>query len=198
MSSTELTAETEATLTISFQRTISVKQYEPVQAFGALKFGATTPPEQIELLIGRFNELAGTLALEVTTLAQAQADRLRGGAEAPVEAAPSRTAYRKPQALPAGGGFLMVEGRSFESYTNRENQPAFKTTCEACGAPVYINGSVGKNGVVYSARQNIDSKLKFQGGLFCKDHAPKWGAPVQRRAAPVAQVAEDDDDNIPF
>lgn len=196
----ELTAETEATLTISFQRTISVKQYEPVQAFGALKFGLNTTREQVEALLGRFEEYAPLLATKVSDEAEAKATELRGSAPAPVASAPA--ARRAPAAARGGARkqnpIVMVEGIEFESYENRDGGAALKGQCQVCGQPSYFNPSVGSNGVAYSAEQNVKSALKFKKGIFCKDHR---GGAAQVATAPrrvVAPVVEEDDDGDVF
>jgi hypothetical protein len=191
MTDQELTPE--AVLTISFSRTVSVKQYEPVQAFGAIKFGASTPPEQVELLLQLFDERAGLLAERVSTLADEQATTLRGGAPAP-EPAPKRAYTPRQGAAPQrkANPVVQVQGIEFEAYVNRDGGAALKGKCQVCGEPAYFNPSVNaKTGVQYSAEQNVASALKFKGGIFCSTH--RNGQPQARTAArqPVVEEAED-------
>lgn len=202
----ELVAVTDAKMNISVERTISVKQYEPIKVFGSLSFSQNTSAEEIEGLLGRFNEYGERIATQVFTFAEEQATALRGSAEAPRAraAAAPRAAARASAAPRAGEESVSIQGRELIAYTNNEGTEAFKTGCEICGQTAYFNAySNRRTGAVVSAEQSVQNALKFDKGLFCRDHKPPKGgaaaSSVVRRAAPRVETPPPvDDDDLPF
>ena len=105
--------ETEARLAISFERTISIAQYEPIKVFGSLSIGASTPAEQVQLLLGRFDELGNQVAEQVIALSDARAAELKANAPAPQPRAPRAAGGARRQQAPAQT--VNVNGVDFES-----------------------------------------------------------------------------------
>lgn len=197
-----IVAETEARLAISFERTISIQQYEPIKVFGSVSLGSSTPPEQVEALLQVFDQYGTQLAERVVNLAEGRAAELRGSAPAPSPAPRRQAAARKPAARPANGS-VNIEGVEFEAFTNRDGAETLKAPCSACGENAYFNAYTNnRTGAEVSAEQSVRNAFKYDGGVFCRNHKPEKGAsaPAGRyqnrttaRPRVVQPVIEDDD-----
>lgn len=201
MAEQELVGESVAKVTLSVQRTVSVRQYEPIQVFGSMSLGVDTSPEQVEALLGLFDQYSVILAGRVINLAEEQANELRGSAPvAPQQTAPKRQpAAARGQRQPAASvESLVVEGRQVETYIKDNGDLGAKTDCDeiGCQKRAYFGPSVNaRTGVEYSAIDNLKSAVKFRGGVFCRDHSDV-GKP--RPAPRRAQRQVDDDSDLEF
>lgn len=185
--------ETEARLAISFERTVSIAQYEPIKVFGSVSFGASTPDDQIELLLGRFDRVGRQVAEQVIALSNARAEELRANAPAPQPRAP-RTSGGGQRQQRQPNPTVDFGGRTFESYTNKEGAPALKGVCDVCQQPAYFNGYTSGNGQVVSSQKQAENMLKYDKGIFCRNHKPAKGAAAPAVARPQQYAPVDDED----
>jgi hypothetical protein len=208
-----------ARVSFSYERTFQQAQFSPVKVAAWISISAGATQAEIEEALEVYEAVGEKAVASVDERFNELVERL-GRAEAPApkatrsnSSAPSRptqsasTGGRAPARSNADAGEyedVVVGGRQLRirNYINQKGEPALSVQCDVPGCKGQ-NGKPGrasfsetyneKNDQTYSPLQNLESALRFKGGVFCYNHRNQ---PQARKLAPAA--FEDDDGDEPF
>ncbi len=207
-----------ARVSFSYERTFQAGQYQPVKVAAWVSLSAGATEAEIQEALELYDAVGEKAVEALDRRFEEIRTRLGESAPAPKATRSSSQAASRPASNASTGGRaparsnadagefedVVVGGRELRirNYINQKGDPAISVQCDVPGCKGQ-NGKPGrasfsetyneKNDQTYSPIQNLESALKFKGGVFCYNHRNQSQA---RKPAPAAFVDEDDENDL--